>query len=337
MSEMQPALHRLGWLATLMGVGVVILGVWVRLSDAGLGCPDWPGCYGQLLVPETEQAIAQANAAFPERPVEIAKAWKEMLHRYVAAGLGLLILIIAVMAELKRQRFGGLLLLLVALVVFQGILGMWTVTLLVKPLIVTAHLLSGFITVALLWWFTLRSGGLLRSPAEQLVFTQSRQIRPWCWLGLGLLLSQIALGGWTSSNYAALACPDLPRCLGEWWPAMDVREGFVLWRGLGIDYEGGVLTHPARVAIHVMHRVGALVTVTYWAIVVLWIVFGRFTSTTQMIAWSLLCLLGVQIGLGASNVLLGLPLGVAVAHNAIALGLLLAVTTLLHSLYRHQQ
>jgi cytochrome c oxidase assembly protein subunit 15 len=197
---------------TLLALVVIMLGAYVRLSDAGLGCPDWPGCYGKLIVPSTEAEIASANNTYPHRPLETGKAWKEMVHRYLASALGLCILALAVIALRRRNQVGQPLLLpwlLTLLVAFQGALGMWTVTLQVKPVIVTAHLLGGLATVALLWILTLK----LYSPSiNPYVIYHNRRLLWLSRLGVVILLMQIILGGWTSTNYAAIGCTDFPSC-----------------------------------------------------------------------------------------------------------------------------
>jgi cytochrome c oxidase assembly protein subunit 15 len=308
---------------------VIVLGAWVRLSHAGLGCPDWPGCYGHLTVGQALENAAHANAAYPDRPLEADKALKEMIHRYLASGLGLLIIAIAAVALANRHDPAQPLRLpafLVALVVFQGLLGMWTVTLLLKPLVVTAHLVGGLTTMALLWWMALRVDRTTRPRGEH-------GLRLLAVVGLAVLGLQIVLGGWVSTNYAAFACPDFPTCQRSFWPQMDFRDAFVLWRGLGIDYEGGVLDHPARVAIHFVHRLGALV-----AAAVLGLLAWRAMRTGQSRAvraagTALAVLLAVQLTLGPTMVLKALPLGLATAHNGMAALLVLAVVALLRFLW----
>ena len=326
----RPWFGRIALLSTVLALCVVVLGAYVRLSDAGLGCPDWPGCYGRLAVPSAVEHIAEAERAFPERPVETAKAWKEMVHRYLASALGLLIVIMAAIALRNRHHHNqpvALPLFLVALVIFQGLLGMWTVTLLLKPLVVLAHLLGGMATLSLLWWTWLRYRGPLApdGPVEG-------GLRAWSLAAMVLVVVQIALGGWTSSNYAALACTEFPACHGgQWWPSMDFREGFVLWRGIGVNYEFGVLEHPARAAIHMTHRIGAL----FVAVVVGVLSFRLLRQATPQLrttGWFMAAALVIQLGLGIANVLLSLPLAVAVAHNGVAALLLLSVVLLNHQL-----
>lgn len=299
---------------------VVVLGAYVRLSDAGLGCPDWPGCYGKMIVPADAAAIEQASAAYPERPLHQGKAWKEMVHRYVAGTLGLLILFLTIQCW-RHKRHVATSTFLLGFLVFQALLGMWTVTLLLKPVIVTSHLLGGMSILAILAWLTLR---------ETKVSQAQPGFLPWAISGLLVVFAQITLGGWTSANYAALICPEFPTCrAGDWWPATDFAEGFRLWHGLGIDYEGGVLDAAARTAIHLSHRVGALVTLLVVAGVCLRAIYvgAGGLRTTAIIA---LFILFVQLSLGVANIYWVLPLPVAVAHNGVAALLLLSMVTLVH-------
>lgn len=318
---------KLALLATLLTLVVVVLGAYTRLSDAGLGCPDWPGCYGRIGVPTTVSDISTAEQAYPERPLEPVKAWIEMVHRYLAATLGLLVMALALMALLNRNEKKQpvlLPILLVPLIVFQALLGMWTVTLLLKPFIVVAHLLGGMATLALLWW-------LAMTPVRERSAAGNPLLAKASLLALIALIAQIALGGWTSSNYAALACPDFPTCQGAWWPKADFESGFDLHHPLDMDlrsdYAGGVLEHPARVAIHLSHRIGALLVVT----VNLILGFGLLTrSESNAIAQSGIALIAItvlQVVVGITIVSLGLPLLLATAHNAMAALLLLSLLT----------
>lgn len=321
-------LNTLAALATAMALVVVVLGAYVRLSDAGLGCPDWPGCYGHFTVPEHVDDVHAANSAFPERPVEAAKAWKEMIHRYVASLLGLVVLVMAAIAWRERKQgapFKHALALLV-LVIFQGMLGMWTVTLLVKPAIVTAHLFGGLATLALLWLMW------LRTRSEQPVSGGPAALRVGMWIGLLVLIGQIFLGGWTSTNYAALACPDFPTCGGQWVPETDFDDAFTLWRGLGVDYEGGVLHATSRITIHFSHRVWAVVTVFVLLLLSLYAICTKVPPSVQRWAKVLLVVILAQFALGVSNIIFTLPLAVATAHNGGAALCLLTVVALLYSL-----
>ncbi len=323
---------RISAFAVGLALVVVVLGAYVRLSHAGLSCPDWPGCYGQLLVPAEENDVASANLAYPERPLDAERAWKEMIHRYLAGLLGLAIILMAVTAYRRRHAPGQQLLMpsmLVALVLFQALLGMWTVTLLLKPLVVVAHLLGGLTTAALCWWVFLRHGSADavngRPPAKRM-----RLPRRLAATAIVVLLLQIGLGGWTSANYAALACVDFPLCQGQLWPEMAIGEAFIPWRGLGQSYEGGVLDTEARVAVHVVHRLGALATFLYLGFVAMFLMRSGLNRRLASAAGVMLMLLIAQILLGIGNVLLHLPIGVAVAHNAGAALLLLSTVSVYH-------
>jgi cytochrome c oxidase assembly protein subunit 15 len=307
--------RRLALAGALFAACVVVLGAWVRLTDAGLGCPDWPGCYGHVY-PDG----ATAN---------FSKAMHEMIHRYFASTLGLIIICLLITAFLNR-RLGRQPLVAVAMlfmiVCAQGALGALTVTLLLKPAIVTAHLLGGLTTLGILWWLAL-------TPERRELSESEAALRKFALLGFVVLVAQIALGGWTSTNYAAVACPDLPTCQRSWWPHMDFRDAFVLWRGLDIDYTGGILTNAARVAIHVTHRVGALV-----AAVVLFgvgmLTFARARSRRLRIAGLLVAgAVILQICIGVAMVHLSVPLPVATMHNAGAALLVICVVTLLRMLW----
>jgi cytochrome c oxidase assembly protein subunit 15 len=328
---------------------VVVFGAYVRLSDAGLGCPDWPTCYGQVTVPSGD-AAAQATQAYPSRPLEQPKAWKEMIHRYLASTLGLLILGLFALS-FRDGAPKGLPRALLALVIFQGVLGMWTVTWLLKPLVVTAHLLGGMTTLALLCWLWLdtRPGPepAAAAPARELrnereammalaatpdaVAEPRRAVRLAAGLALSLLALQIFLGGWTSTNYAALACPDLPTCQGQWWPDLKIGEAFTFWRGLGQSYEHGVLDNPTRMTIHHLHRVGAIVVALVLGFIGIWLL-GQ--PSWRRHGHAILGFLGLQLALGVTLVLAHLPLLVAAAHNAGAALLLLAVIRLNHAAWR---
>lgn len=316
--------RRLAFAGMLLALVVIVLGAWVRLSAAGLGCPDWPGCYGHLTADQAAQNVDAVNAAFPHRPFEYHKAIKEMVHRYFASSLGLLILVLAGLAIANRKDPNqpvGLPIALVALVIFQGLLGMWTVTLLLKPLIVVLHLLGGLTTLALLGWLAI-------DPEKRSRPRDEAGLRNLALTGLAMLVLQIALGGWTSSNYAALACPDFPTCQNAAWPQMDVKDAFVLWRGLGIDYEGGVLDHPARVAIHFFHRLGAIATALILGFLSLW-AWRKGRNTSVRVAGALIgVVLIAQLVLGPVMVIRALPLVLATAHNGVAALLLLSVIRL---------
>lgn len=311
---------------------VIVFGAYVRLTDAGLGCPDWPGCYGHLTVPESIDQVtdtAGADAAIAAvRPLERGKAWREMIHRYLASTLGLGIVVLAAVAWRRAASATArrVALALVPLVIFQGLLGMWTVTLLLKPLVVTAHLFGGLTTLALLWWFRLE---LRPWPQTGFALPAGGRLHHVAWLAMAVLVLQVFLGAWTSTNYAALACTDFPTCHGRWWPQTDFANAFTLWRGLGIDYEFGVLDTPARTAIHLTHRLGA-VAAGLFLLTLGWRLLGAGRGLRRL-GWCILAALAAQVTLGISNVLAGLPLVVAVAHNGGAAVLVLLVTTALHA------
>lgn len=367
--------HRFAWLAVALTLCVVVFGAFVRLSDAGLSCPDWPTCYGRAAWP---QAASEVNdhAASAIRPFETHKAWREQVHRMLAGSLGVLVLLLAVLAARKRRygiaqiaiasllvaaaiplymrgehgaasalailgetvllfaalrwsntdlaRTGALTL---AVIIVQALLGMWTVTWLLKPIVVMGHLLGGLTTFALLTWMAWRAIG------RPIIVVEAGTLKRWVIAGLLLLGLQIALGGWVSANYAALSCgagswsaDNFPKCVGQWWPPHDFREGFVLWRGVGVDYEGGVLDGASRIAIQMAHRIVAVVLALY-----LLAFAARLLYTPGMRSWStaLIVLVVAQVSLGILNVKLALPLHVAVAHNAGAALLLFVLVSLL--------
>jgi heme a synthase len=311
------------WLTTIaavLAVVVVALGAWTRLSDAGLGCPDWPGCYGHLTVPDAEHELARAAELFPEHTVVAHKAWPEMIHRYFAATLGLLIVGIAGVAWRNRKQGHpiGLPFFLTALVCLQGAFGAWTVTMKLMPVVVTTHLLLGFTTLSLLTVLALQLHGKITP------LTISKSLRRHLLLALVFVIIQIALGGWTSSNYAALACNELPVCQGEWWMQADFQQGFSLHLA-DRNYEFGVLDHSARIAIHSAHRLGAWLVLLVVGLLVwrLW----QHGAAGRRYASLISGLLLLQISLGIANVVFGLPLWIAVAHNGV--GALLLISLLL--------
>lgn len=321
-------IRRLALFAAALCLGVVVLGGYTRLSNSGLGCPDWPGCFGHI--------APTGNAEHYATPLDVRKAWVEMIHRYFAMTLGLLCVIIAALAIRARKQRGvnvWLAVSLVPLVVLQGILGMLTVTWLLKPLIVTGHLLGGLTTFALLLWTWLSIRAVGKPVDGGSVLAGNRLVegggraRLFAGLAAAALFVQIFLGGWTSSNYAAVACPDLPRCQNQWVPDADYGDAFVLWRGLGINYAGGVLDHPARVAIHFTHRAGAVV-----ASVLLLLAAFASLALGKGARWAGIAVIGalaLQITIAALMVLHAFPLELAAAHNAGA-ALLVGATVFLN-------
>ncbi|MBS0463882.1 MAG: COX15/CtaA family protein [Proteobacteria bacterium] len=363
--------HRLAWLAAAFALCVIVFGAFVRLSQAGLSCPDWPTCYGHAAWPTQAHDVARADQTFPGRPYESALAWREQVHRMLAGTLGVLVLVLALLAVRRRRNgivevatasiavglsvyaymrgvhvaagvaaaSGELILLKIALrsgkdtcarlgalalamVIFQALLGQWTVTWLVMPIVVMGHLLGGLATFALLVALAWQA-----TPGARLTLATAPKLRRLLWIGFGLLVVQLALGGWTSANYAAWACgAQFPTCLNHWWPSMDFHQGFVLWRGFGVDYSGGVLANPARIAIQETHRIVALLVFGHLGAVAV-----RLLRTPSVRGWGglLLVLLLAQVSLGIANVMFNLPLPVAVAHNAGAALLLFTVVSLL--------
>jgi len=308
--------------ATLIATLVlVVLGAYVRLSDAGLGCPDWPGCYGSLTPHHSVEEIRAAELLQPGGPVSLAKAWKEMLHRYLAMIVGALIAAIGFSAWRNRRSFSQSPLFaigLVALVLFQALLGAWTVTMLLKPAIVTSHLLGGMALLALLSWLYLRQvGEVYRLPQGGII---PAGLRVFAMMGLLAVLIQIALGGWVSTNYAALACEDFPTCNGDMIPAMSFADAFHFIRPLGFGPDGQLLTTEALRAIHWTHRVGALLVSA--VLLALAAAFWRRPALRRRAAM-LVALLTLQVLLGIANVVWSLPLVIAIAHNGAA-ALLLA-------------
>jgi cytochrome c oxidase assembly protein subunit 15 len=328
-------IRRLALFGVLLCLTVIVLGAWVRLTDAGLGCPDWPGCYGHVTpagAVKNPDKIASFNAGWE---FDSGKAWREMIHRYAATTLGLVIVLITAIAiAFRRDRPAsiGFTVALLATVIFQGMLGAFTVWWLVKPLVVVLHLIGGLTTLSLLFWLWLtmrrRTGVVVATTGA----TRTDALDAVRRLGIAALVvlgMQIALGGWTSSNYAAVSCPDLPKCQNEWWPdGMQYDEAFVLWRGLDINYTGGVLEHPARVAIHFTHRLGAIVATLVIGLLG-WLAIRR--GPTPLVrhggAW-LLAALGLQLLVGVLMVLEAFPLSLATGHNAGAAVLLLAALAL---------
>ena len=315
--------RHLAWFSVGLTLVVVILGAFVRLSDAGLGCPDWPGCYGHLAWPTEVHEISKANENFTERAVEVHKAWKEMVHRYLAGILSLTVLALFVWAFRKRHLESYALPLVICFVIlFQAALGMWTVTLKLHPSIVMSHLLGGLTTLSLLTWLACQ-----KTPSIT-PYRYAGHVKQWMVVfGLLLLIIQIALGGWTSANYAALACVGFPTCNGVWWPEMDFVQALDVFKQYGPNYEFGVKDGPARMAVQMMHRMGFVVVTLYFS----WLIFKLTRNRELMpLGLSLLGLLLLQIALGIINVTYSLPLPVATMHNGVAALLLVNLVVLLY-------
>ena len=337
---------KLALFACLCAIIVLGLGAFTRLADAGLGCPDWPTCYGHALWPTSAEDVHNANQAFPDMPVEHDKTWPEMVHRYVAQGLGYITIALFVMAIFSRKQpqpvkiVSGLLLInvsltvmtailgdfmepyavgsigvtmlalaiyavksgvsarpfklpafILSLIILQGLFGMWTVTLKLWPQVVTTHLLGGFTTFSLLWLLTLRLNNRQWEVAT-INWQKLQSFRVFAVIGLIIVILQIALGGWTTSNYAALACPDLPTCQAQGLPNMNFSEGFNITQSVGPNFLGGLLNNEARIAIHFSHRIGAIVTSLYLLLIVV-ILFRKIaipeTRKIAKVAWGIYC------------------------------------------------
>lgn len=321
-------LNRIILFAVFLAFVVITLGAYTRLKDAGLGCPDWPGCYGNLVAPSVSDHFSSEQAS---------KAWIEMIHRYIAGSLGLLILFIAIQAIRLRNKIPKLWItttVLLALVVMQALLGMWTVTLRLYPIVVMGHLLGGFAIIALLWHIYLRTYSnftQLSVPHKHL-----RNIKILAVATFITLLCQIALGGWTSANYAALVCADFPTCQGQIWPNMDWLNAFNLLNVGIFDSPGEPLQNNARVTIQMAHRIGALITTILISFLSLHLILinNKILKISALVLLSLLC---VQIGLGIINVLGALPLYVSLAHNAVAVLLMLSLIYILFITSVHQK
>ena len=310
----------LTWFLTL---DLIMFGAFVRLTDSGLGCPDWPGCYGSVTPLGALQSIREAVQVMPEGPVTLPKAWIEMVHRYVGGLLGLLIISICWMAWRYRSALGHspvLALVTLVAVCVQGAFGAWTVTHQLMPAVVTAHLLGGLSLLGLMTWLA------ARERSHSAVSQASQGKFKWALLGLGILFVQVALGGWVSTNYAALACMDFPQCHGSWWPDMDAASGFALVRGLGEMPSGEMISQPALTAIHWVHRNAAWVVFAYWGTLA-WRL--RADAGLRGPATLVLCLLVAQLLTGLTTIFFQWPLLIAVLHNGGAAGLVLGVVTLL--------
>lgn len=324
--------RNLALIGVILAFCVVVLGAYTRLTDAGLGCPDWPGCYGHLTVPSHPDHIEAAQAKY-DRPLEPKKAWNEMVHRYFAGSLGLLVLVLAIFVWRKRHHDSNfpvkLPTILAAIIIFQALLGMWTVTMKLNPLVVMTHLLGGFTVLSLLLLCYVLFQR--RVDPNRLAITSAEGTR-YKWWGIAALVMvgmQVALGGWTAANYAATACLELPICHAGWWEHADFVEGLTLWHHAE-NYEFGIKTLEGRVAVHVLHRIGAFITL---AVVLFagWRLTSAASRLLNRVGYLLIGLVIVQFTLGVLNIVLHLPLANAVAHNAVG-ALLVAVLVALNGL-----
>lgn len=316
--------------ALIFALLVIALGAYTRLTDAGLGCPDWPGCYGFNTVPSSEDEIRVAQQAFPDQPIEAVKAWNEMIHRYLAGLLGLIILAIFLTSIHQKRQF-PLSFSIALLVIFQAFLGMLTVTLNLQPLIVMGHLLGGFAILSLLTLLRLRLANTSINSNQHKIKVSSIYL-----LAVPVLVIQIALGGWTSANYAAIVCNEFPICNGDW------LANYSLWDALQLppsaeSYQYGVFDTLTRMNIHISHRLWAAITFGYLCFIAISIFYRTQSHHIKKLSAVLLVVLIIQVLLGISNVYLQLPLLVAVAHNLVAALLLTTLITLLWFYSRHKQ
>ncbi len=324
----QRFLSRLAFCASFFALCVIALGAFTRLIDAGLGCPDWPGCYGHITVPVTETAKQFATLHFPGTNLVAYKAWAEMIHRYFVAGLSCFILIIiAIVISKKTFRIRSNLLLcgfLVVLLAYQIMLGQWTVTLKLLPSIVSQHLLGGYLILSTLWLIYLNNKIVKVQGANP----HLKKLLPWTALALILVLMQIMLGAWTSTNYASLSCPDFPFCVNNQTTVFHFKEAYNLFAPLGVNYEGGVLSTTIRQTIQMTHRFGAVIVTLY--------LFALFAFASLQLKsrpdlmkslYLILGLLCLQLCVGISNVIFKLPLVTAISHTLLAALLLLSVLT----------
>lgn len=305
----------------LLGFIVVALGAWTRLADAGLGCPDWPGCYGFVTIPVSPEEIDLANTKFPDTPYEVAKAIPEVVHRYFAAALGFMILCIAYIAFKNKELPSDvrkLSFFLIAWVIMQGTFGYWTVSLKLWPQVVTTHLMSGFLTTGLLWLLYYKTKDRLQEGAQWNFSSATKKLFT---ISIALVAVQIFLGAWTSTNYASYSCTDFPLCQGQILPDANFKQGFDFFQSIGPNYLGGQMDHDSRVAIHLTHRFGAIVVTLF----LLFMSYHLYIRKFQTLALGLVGFLTLQVLLGISNVIFALPLLVAVGHN---LGGLLLITYL---------
>ncbi|MDF3030354.1 MAG: hypothetical protein K0R03_912 [Moraxellaceae bacterium] len=331
-------LTRLAVISVLVTATVVTLGAWTRLKDAGLGCPDWPTCYGSITVPLSDEAIARAQELYPDQPLVAEKAWPEMIHRHFAKGIGLLCIFMAGFALLAVRRGEKDIpvkhaVFLLALVCLQGAFGAWTVTMKLFPPVVTGHLLFGFATFTTIFLLVIRLSPFLRASGAAV-----KGLLPLTVLATIVLVLQIALGGWTASNYAATQCTALPVCQEGWLQHLDFVNAFAFHPYTGQSFEFAPhLEWPARMTIHVSHRIGAWITTAVIGLLIVLLMMRGKTLRYRRFAGALALVLLVQVALGVSNVVFYLPLAVAVAHNFVALVLLQVLVALNFSLVQEHK
>ena len=319
-------ISKLSFVGALFTLIVISLGAWVRLTDAGLGCPDWPGCYGLLTTPDTVDELAKAREYYPNADIDVGKAWREMLHRYMAGLLGLYVFFITYISIKYSKRSYTLPVLISILIIIQAIMGMLTVTMLVKPTIVTTHLFFGMLTATLLFINSLKYSNISMSPEKIPAIALFIITITWVFL-----IIQILLGGWTSTNYASLACTDFPKCLDQWYPKeMIFNEAFNVINLPDVNYEGGILAYGAKVAIHYSHRITALI-LTFVFISALYVVFklNKHSLLKKLMSISIIFFI-LQIILGISNVVYSLPLNIAVWHTMNAAILMALISSALY-------
>ena len=327
-------ISKLSFIGALFTLVVISLGAWVRLTDAGLGCPDWPGCYGLLTTPDTADELAKAKEFYPNADIDVGKAWREMLHRYLAGTLGIFVFYVSYLTLKYARHVPKLLpISLIVLIIVQSLMGMLTVTELVKPTIVTTHLVLGMTTATLLLW---NSFEIYKSTVRYQLDKKLIILIIFCTFGL---VAQIILGGWTSTNYASLACTDFPKCGNEWWPSnMNYLEAFTIMNLPDVNYELGPLAYNAKLAIHFTHRFGALILTILFSALFIYLFFIQSSQQIKRIGYIVLVFFLLQITLGIFNVIYSLPVSIAVLHTVNASILLMSMITLLYySTYRIQK
>ena len=324
---------KLAIIALFLAVEVVLMGGFTRITDSGLGCPDWPGCFGKMVMTTDTETIAHLQERYPEIHVAVHKGWIEMIHRYIAGGLGLLIMGIAYLGYREKDKTPNypylVSLALLGLVIIQGAFGAFTVTLKLLPNIVTLHLMGGLIIVSTLMYLRHRLKRLANG------HTQAISMRMPVLVGISLLFAQIILGGWVSTNYAGWACPGVLSCAGGGAVQYDFQSGFNLLPEVGPNYEGGQLEHGARAAIQVVHRAGAFVVLAYW--LVLLAVYLKRGVLTSRKASHFIGLTLVQIVFGYANVVYAVPDSLAFIHHALGVLLLLAAWSIAYETATEQE